>query len=226
VSRREPPQPTGGEQISRRAGRETEMTLVRVCLRCPSCSHVWYAALIDTESWWGKGLKPERIAKQCCCVVCDSTETPEVFDAAPPEPPPPSERELQTLREDAKNPCFSVDQHNDIVRKLREADGLCPVCPTDVPPEPPPDPMGDTQKVSIVRELIEFWSTHPQRSDIPEETRRQMAQEAGAIARSAMGELEELRRMAAPSETPHDDDPHGLAPTPQTPRELEKYGRR
>jgi len=44
---------------------------VFVFLRCPQCDHVWHAATIMPETWWGKGEKPEKVAKQCYCVKCE-----------------------------------------------------------------------------------------------------------------------------------------------------------
>lgn len=45
--------------------------VIRVDLRCPVCDHSWHAATIDPSAWWGKGITPETVAKQCYCVRCE-----------------------------------------------------------------------------------------------------------------------------------------------------------
>lgn len=47
-----------------------DAVMVHVHLQCPGCSDEWHAATIDTESWWGKGVKPEVVARQCYCRQC------------------------------------------------------------------------------------------------------------------------------------------------------------
>jgi rubredoxin len=45
-----------------------------VNLECPACGYTWKAATVDPAQWWGQGVKAERIALQCCCPNCDTTE--------------------------------------------------------------------------------------------------------------------------------------------------------
>ncbi len=59
--------------------------ILPVWLRCPSCGHAWHAATIDTESWWGHGLKPETTARQCYCVKCE--QRPPMLVAGQPSQP-------------------------------------------------------------------------------------------------------------------------------------------
>lgn len=46
---------------------------VHVHLRCPACGHTWHAATINHSAWWGKGVTPETVARQCHCVHCNHT---------------------------------------------------------------------------------------------------------------------------------------------------------
>ncbi len=44
---------------------------VLVFLRCPTCRHEWHAATIKAGAYWGDGIKPSTIAKQCYCPKCE-----------------------------------------------------------------------------------------------------------------------------------------------------------
>jgi len=57
------------EQFAARVTKRAPM-IQYVYLSCPSCKHTWRAAEIHTDTWWGKSLKPETIAKTCYCTNC------------------------------------------------------------------------------------------------------------------------------------------------------------
>lgn len=69
-------------------------------------------------------------------------------------------------------------------------------------PRLPDDPMGDDTRAAIVHALMDWWdeSPTPEIAALPERIRRQMAMEAGAIARGLMSDLSELKRITAISE--------------------------
>jgi hypothetical protein len=145
-------------------------------------------------------VRLKRAAQDLCCSLRAAAETPEEQS--------PAARLGALLNEPG-------------ARAVRKYFALKSREPAPEPDATPPDPMGDDLRASIVRELIAFWDAHPHRTSVPAEVRRQMAQEAGAFARNALGEVEELRQLAArsagakpePDATPDEGtalDPWGL----------------
>lgn len=45
--------------------------MIEVHARCLLCGYRWITALVDPQSWWGKSLKPEKVARIMNCPRCD-----------------------------------------------------------------------------------------------------------------------------------------------------------
>ena len=46
---------------------------VKIRLYCPGCGYLWDLAKQQPGTWWGKGVKPEKVAPMCWCPKCSAT---------------------------------------------------------------------------------------------------------------------------------------------------------
>jgi hypothetical protein len=56
------------------------MSTTSVTLRCPKCRYEWLGGMIDSETWWGKGLTPKHIAKTPYCPRCQHAPPMEIAE--------------------------------------------------------------------------------------------------------------------------------------------------
>ncbi len=61
---------------------------LRVRMKCPACGFEFVGAVIDTETWWGKGATPAAAAKVPYCWRCNHPP-PMLVVETPVDPEPP-----------------------------------------------------------------------------------------------------------------------------------------
>lgn len=54
------------------------MSRISVTLRCPACRYEWLGGVIESETWWGKGLTPAHTAKHPYCPRCQHAPPMEI----------------------------------------------------------------------------------------------------------------------------------------------------